>query len=100
MSWRNSTLFLDLLDKAIEAAKKSKPLDDAATATLKEMAANRGSIFIREEQQVATLDSKSWNAPIPTGRMPGRDARRRHPCTGNESLADHGPGSRWRPEAV
>jgi aryl-alcohol dehydrogenase-like predicted oxidoreductase len=57
--------YVDLLDKAIEAAKKFKPLDDAATTTLKEMAANRGSIFIREEQQVAALNGKPWECPYP-----------------------------------
>ena len=33
--------------------KNYRPLDDAAVAKLKEMAENRGSIFAREEQQVA-----------------------------------------------
>ncbi|MEJ5238775.1 aldo/keto reductase [Limisphaera sp. VF-2] len=45
--------FLDLLDRAIEAAKRFKPLDEVAEARLKAMAANCGSIFLREEQQVA-----------------------------------------------
>lgn len=45
--------FLDLLDKTIEAAKIFKPLDQAAIEKLKTMAENMGSIFIREEQQVA-----------------------------------------------
>jgi aryl-alcohol dehydrogenase-like predicted oxidoreductase len=45
--------FLDLLDRTIEAAKAFKPLDEPAIAKLKEMAANQGSIFLREEQQVA-----------------------------------------------
>lgn len=45
--------FLDLLDRTIEAAKAFKPLDEAAIEQLKQMAANRDSLFIREEQQVA-----------------------------------------------
>jgi aryl-alcohol dehydrogenase-like predicted oxidoreductase len=45
--------FLDLLDKAIEAAKAYRPLDPAGTEQLRKMAANCGSIFLREEQQVA-----------------------------------------------
>ena len=45
--------FLDLLDKTIEAAKAFKPLDETAITTLKEMAANQGSIFKREEDSVA-----------------------------------------------
>jgi len=42
-----------LLDKTIEAAKAFKPLDSAATARLQQMAANRESIFLNEEKQVA-----------------------------------------------
>src|SRR6266545_3582256 len=45
--------FLDLLDRTIEAAKAFKPLDEAAIEQLKRMAANRDSLFLREEQQVA-----------------------------------------------
>lgn len=45
--------FLDLLDRSMDAVKKYKPLDEAATARLKEMAANRGSIFQREQDRVA-----------------------------------------------
>jgi predicted aldo/keto reductase-like oxidoreductase len=45
--------FLDLLDRTIEAAKAFKPLDEAAIEQLKQMAANRDSLFLREEQQVA-----------------------------------------------
>jgi predicted aldo/keto reductase-like oxidoreductase len=64
--------FLDLLDKAIEAAKKYKPLDAEATAKLKEMAANQGSIFIREEQQVAS-NASPWtlNPDSPYDRWEG-----------------------------
>ena len=47
------TSFVELLDKAIEAAKAFKPLDDAGIAELKKMADGRGSIFINEEKQVA-----------------------------------------------
>jgi aryl-alcohol dehydrogenase-like predicted oxidoreductase len=45
--------FVDLFERAVEGAKNYRPLDDAAVAKLKEMAESRGSIFIREEQQVA-----------------------------------------------
>jgi predicted aldo/keto reductase-like oxidoreductase len=51
--------FLDLLDRTIEAARAFKPLDESGTRQLKEMAANRDSIFLREEQQVA-LNSPHW----------------------------------------
>jgi predicted aldo/keto reductase-like oxidoreductase len=56
------TSFVELLDKAIEAAKSYTPLDDSAVAELKRMAENRGSIFEAEEKQVAL------NLPH---RMPG-----------------------------
>ncbi|HPC60431.1 MAG TPA: aldo/keto reductase [Verrucomicrobiota bacterium] len=56
--------FLDLLDKTIEAAKAFKPLDAPAIEKLKEMAANAGSIFIREEQQVA-LNPLRWSPVYP-----------------------------------
>ncbi len=45
--------FLDLLDRAIEAAKALKPMDEVAVAELKEMAKDRESLFTREEQSVA-----------------------------------------------
>jgi aryl-alcohol dehydrogenase-like predicted oxidoreductase len=45
--------FLDLLDQTIEAARRFTPLDDSAISRLKNMASNRGSLFEREEQQVA-----------------------------------------------
>jgi aryl-alcohol dehydrogenase-like predicted oxidoreductase len=45
--------FLDLLDRAIEAARRFKPLDEPSETRLKAMAAGCGSIFIREEQQAA-----------------------------------------------
>jgi aryl-alcohol dehydrogenase-like predicted oxidoreductase len=56
--------FLDLLDRTIEAGKAFTPLDDAAASQLKEMAANRESIFLREEQQVA-LNLPHWNPVYP-----------------------------------
>jgi predicted aldo/keto reductase-like oxidoreductase len=45
--------FIDLLDRTIEAAKAFKPLDATAIAKLKQMAENRESLFLLEEQQVA-----------------------------------------------
>lgn len=56
--------FVDLLDRAIEAAKAYRPLDEAGIEQLKEMAANRGSIFIGEEQQVA-LNLPHWQPVHP-----------------------------------
>ncbi len=56
--------FLDLLDRAIEAAKKYQPLDTAAVDQLKRMAETRDSIFIREEN-IATQ-----NASIPYPNNP------------------------------
>lgn len=47
--------FLDLLDRALEAAHHLRPLDDLAESRLKSMAADCGSIFLREEQQAAYL---------------------------------------------
>jgi aryl-alcohol dehydrogenase-like predicted oxidoreductase len=47
------TSFVELLDKAIEAAKAYKPLDAADEAQLQQMAANRDSLFTGEEKQVA-----------------------------------------------
>jgi aryl-alcohol dehydrogenase-like predicted oxidoreductase len=58
------TSYLDLLDRTIEAAKGFKPLDEPATQQLKQMAANRGSIFLAEEQQVA-LNSPHWRPVYP-----------------------------------
>jgi aryl-alcohol dehydrogenase-like predicted oxidoreductase len=45
--------FVDLVDKAIDAVKSYRALDEAAETRLKQMAENCGSIFVREEQQVA-----------------------------------------------
>lgn len=56
--------FVDLLDRTIDAAKKFQPLDDPAVGKLKEMAANRESIFLREEQQVA-MNLPHWTPIYP-----------------------------------
>jgi predicted aldo/keto reductase-like oxidoreductase len=56
--------FIDLLDRAIEGAKNFKPLDAQAEQKLRKMAADRGSIFIREEQQVA-MNAPSDEIPYP-----------------------------------
>jgi aryl-alcohol dehydrogenase-like predicted oxidoreductase len=47
------TSFVDLLDKTITAAASFRELDSPAVAKLQEMAANRESIFLNEEKQVA-----------------------------------------------
>jgi aryl-alcohol dehydrogenase-like predicted oxidoreductase len=59
------TSFVDLLDKTITAAKAFKPLDDQAAETLKQMAANRESLFLGEERQVA-LNQPYWQPIHPT----------------------------------
>jgi aryl-alcohol dehydrogenase-like predicted oxidoreductase len=56
--------FVDLLERTIEAAKVYQPLDQAAIEQLKLMAANRGSLFLREEQQAA-LNLPHWNPIYP-----------------------------------
>jgi predicted aldo/keto reductase-like oxidoreductase len=56
--------FIDLLDRTIEAAKAYKPLDEAAITQLKAMAADRGSLFLKEEQQVA-MNPPYWNPVHP-----------------------------------
>ncbi len=56
--------FVDLFERTVEAAKVFQPLDNAATEQLKQMAANRGSIFLREEQQVA-LNLPHWTPIYP-----------------------------------
>ncbi|MCS7090396.1 MAG: aldo/keto reductase [Limisphaera sp.] len=45
--------FMDLLDRAMEAAKRFKPLDEVAEDRLKAMATNCAGIFLREDQQAA-----------------------------------------------
>jgi predicted aldo/keto reductase-like oxidoreductase len=67
------TSFLDLLDKTIAAAKAFKPLDSEAEAELKQMAANRESIFLAEEQQVA-LNLKEWTPVYPDSPYEGSSA--------------------------
>jgi predicted aldo/keto reductase-like oxidoreductase len=47
------TSFIELFEKTIEAAKAYKPLDATAAEQLQHMAANRESIFLNEEKQVA-----------------------------------------------
>jgi len=64
------TSFVELLGRAIEAAKVFTPLDDLAANQLKQMAANRESIFLNEEKQVALN--------LPPG--PGRHATSPHDC--------------------
>ncbi|HOX55591.1 MAG TPA: aldo/keto reductase [Candidatus Paceibacterota bacterium] len=58
------TSFLELFDKTIEAARKFTPLDGEVEAELKQMAANRESIFLAEEQQVA-LNLNHWTPVYP-----------------------------------
>jgi predicted aldo/keto reductase-like oxidoreductase len=67
------TSFLDLLDKAIEAAKRFTPLDGAAESELKQMAANRESLFLAEERQVA-LNLKEWKPVYPDSPHEGGSA--------------------------
>jgi predicted aldo/keto reductase-like oxidoreductase len=47
------TSFLDLFEKTVQAAKSLRPLDSEAIEQLQQMAANRESIFLNEEKQVA-----------------------------------------------
>jgi len=54
--------FVDLLDRTIEAVKTYEPIDSSAIAKLKEMADGRGSLFLREEQQVAL--NSPYRAPV------------------------------------
>jgi aryl-alcohol dehydrogenase-like predicted oxidoreductase len=63
------TSFVDLLDKTIEAAKVFKPLDSDAAKELQQMAANRESIFLNEEKQVA-LNHPHWNPAYPANVHP------------------------------
>jgi hypothetical protein len=52
------------LDRSIEAAKRFAPLDAPAIEKLKQMAANRGSLFLPEEKQVA-LNLPHWTPVHP-----------------------------------
>ncbi len=56
--------YFDLLDRTIEGAKRFTPLDADAVAQLKAMAANRDSIFLAEEKQVA-LNLPHWTPVHP-----------------------------------
>jgi len=64
------TSFFDLLDKTIEAAKVFKPLDATGEGELKQMAANRESLFLAEERQVA-LNLKEWIPVYPDSPYEG-----------------------------
>jgi predicted aldo/keto reductase-like oxidoreductase len=47
------TSFVELFDKAVDAARVFRPLDTAAISELQKMAQNRDSLFTGEEKQVA-----------------------------------------------
>lgn len=47
------TSFVDLFQKTVEAARHFRPLDSEAVEQLQQLAANRESIFLNEEKQVA-----------------------------------------------
>jgi len=56
--------FLDLLEKAIVAAKDDRPVTAADLTRLQELAAGAGSIFRRDEERAATA-SQLRRAPYP-----------------------------------
>lgn len=56
--------FLDLVDKAIEAAKNPAPLTETDLANLRKMASEKGSIFIREEERAETAQ-RLIHSPYP-----------------------------------
>jgi aryl-alcohol dehydrogenase-like predicted oxidoreductase len=58
------TSYVDLLDKSIEAAKALQPLDEKGIEQLKQLAANRDSIFLEEERQVA-MNLPHWTPVYP-----------------------------------
>lgn len=58
------TSFVDLFEKTLEAAKAFRPLDQDAVQELQQMAANRESIFLNEEKQVA-MNHPHWNPAYP-----------------------------------
>ena len=64
------TSFVDLFSKTIEAAKNFKPLDQPAIDQLQQMAANRESIFLNEEKQVA-VNHPHWNPEYPANAPGG-----------------------------
>lgn len=47
------TSFVDLFEKTVHASRAFRPLDEEAITALRELAANRESIFLNEEKQVA-----------------------------------------------
>lgn len=67
------TSFVELLDRTIEAAKAFKQLDAPAVEQLQQMAANRGSIFLAEENQVAS-NHPHGNPHYPHGPHEGHEA--------------------------
>jgi aryl-alcohol dehydrogenase-like predicted oxidoreductase len=67
------TSFVELLDKTIEAAKVFKRLDGEGEAELKQMAADRESLFLAEERQVA-LNLKEWTPVYPDSPYEGGSA--------------------------
>ena len=54
--------FLDLLDKAIEAAKSYRPIKESELAGLRKTAESCLSVFEREEQRVAA--GKGFDGPV------------------------------------
>lgn len=58
------TSFVELFERTVEAAKSFAPLDETGAIRLKQMAANRESIFQAEEQQVA-LNLPHWKPVHP-----------------------------------
>jgi aryl-alcohol dehydrogenase-like predicted oxidoreductase len=60
------TSFLDLFEKTVEAARGFRPLDPDAVEQLQQMAANRESIFLNEEKQVA-MNHPHGNPAYPAG---------------------------------
>jgi len=60
------TSFVELVDKAIDAAKVFQPLDTVAVGELQQMSSNRESIFLDEEKKV------SFNYPHGNPHFPHR----------------------------
>jgi aryl-alcohol dehydrogenase-like predicted oxidoreductase len=58
------TSFVDLAERTITAAANYRPLDTAGVERLQQMAANRESIFLSEEKQVA-LNLPYWTPVYP-----------------------------------
>jgi predicted aldo/keto reductase-like oxidoreductase len=61
--------FLDLLDKAIVAAKDDRPVTAAELTRLQELAVGAGSLFTREEERAATASHQpadsEWDGDCP-----------------------------------